>query len=175
MSYKEEITKAMQLLAKNPRVVFIGQSVAYGGAVPIEATLEGISYDKRIEFPVAEDLQLGICIGLALEGYIPVCIFPRMDFLVLALNQLVNHLDKIEEMSCGQFKPKVIIRASIGSRAPLDPGVQHCQDYTTALHYLRRNIDIEKLYDTEAIMLHYSKATTSERSTILIELGGKMK
>ena len=38
---------------------------------------------------------MGMAIGLSLSGFIPVCCYPRFDFFILALNQAVNHLDKI--------------------------------------------------------------------------------
>ena len=50
--------------------------------------------------------------------------------MILAMNQLVNHLDKMQVMSEGLFKPKVIIRVAIGSKKPLNGGVQHTQNYT---------------------------------------------
>ena len=59
---------------------------------------------------------MGISTGLALQGYIPITCYPRFDFLILAMNQLVNHLDKIRHMSFDEFKPRVIIRTSIGSK-----------------------------------------------------------
>ena len=64
-------------------------------------------------------MQLGITNGLALNNFIPVSIFPRWNFLLLAANQLINHLDKLSVMSQGKFKTKVIIRTSIGSQRPL--------------------------------------------------------
>ena len=86
---------------------------------------------KKIEMPVFEDVQMGLSLGMALNGYVPISCFPRFDFLILACNQLLNHLDKIQKMSKNQFLPKVIIRTSIGSKKPLDGGPQHTQDYTT--------------------------------------------
>jgi hypothetical protein len=43
-------------------------------------------------------------IGLAMQGYVPITCYPRFDFLILAFNQLVNHLDKIRQMSPYAFK-----------------------------------------------------------------------
>lgn len=105
MTYFQELTFAMSLLAEHPKTVFVGQGVRYDGQ-RMHASFQGVPMEKRIEFPVAEDFQMGFCTGLALEGYIPICVYPRMDFLLLALNQLVNHLDKIDG-----FRPKVIIRS----------------------------------------------------------------
>ena len=170
MGYREEMGRAMRLLADDKRVIFVGQSVVFPGPVAIAESLEGIPRSRRVELPVAEEMQLGISIGLALEGYIPVSIYPRMDFLILAANQLVNHLDKIEEMSCGRFRPKVIIRTCVGAKSPLNPGPQHCQDHTNALRQLLTNVDVVRLESAEAIVPAYRQALGSERSTILIEL-----
>ena len=170
LNYKEEIIKAMRLLAEDERVIFIGQNVIYSGAVAIHQTLEDVPASKKFELPVVEDMQMGLSIGLSLEGYIPVSIFPRIDFLIIAVNQLVNHLDKIEEMSCGRFKPKVIIRTGIGTTRPLNPGLQHCQDHTMALKAILTNVDVVKLVDPGTIVPAYKCALESDRSTILIEL-----
>ena len=118
----------MKYLAKDKRTLFLGQSVKYSGNA-IFNTLKEVD-DKKIELPVFEDVQMGISTGLALQGYIPITCYPRFDFLILAMNQLVNHLDKIRHMSFDEFKPRVIIRTSIGSKKPLDGGVQHTQNYT---------------------------------------------
>ena len=175
LNYREEIIKAMRLLAEDERVIFIGQNVIYSGAIAVHQTLEDIPMSKKLELPVAEDMQIGLSIGLSLDGYIPVSIFPRIDFLIIATNQLANHLDKIEEMSCGRFKPKVIIRTGIGSIRPLDPGPQHCQDYTMALEALLTNVDVVKLVEADTIVPAYKRALESNRSTILIELAEKMR
>ena len=168
MNWKEELTKAMTMLGELPNSIFVGQSVAYPGHLMTQ-TLEGIPKGKLLEFPVAEDLQLGCCLGLALEGYLPVSLYPRMDFLILALNQLVNHLDKFEQMSGGQFKPKVLIRTMPGSTFPLYPGPQHCQDHTEALKLMLTNVDVVRLETAEQIAPAYRMALERERSTILVE------
>jgi len=169
MTYQEEITKAMNILGKNKNTIFIGQCVEYSGT-SLFNTLKGVPKDKRIELPVCEEMQMGISIGLALEGFIPISVFPRWDFLILATNQLVNHLDKMEQMSCGQFKPKVIIRTSIGSVKPLFPGPQHNQDYTGAFIKILKNVNIVKLNKKEDILKEYKKAFKSNKSTILVEI-----
>ena len=169
MQYREEIVKAMRLLNEESNTLFLGQSVEYPGNLLFN-TLEdaGVSMDKRIEMPVAEDMQMGISIGLSLRGYLPISIYPRMDFLIIAMNQLVNHLDKMEEYSHGEYSPKVIIRAAVASKWPLYPGPQHHQDYTTALGYMLKNINIVKPR-TKDIALAYKNALLDKRSTILVE------
>lgn len=169
--YRDEIVKAMSMLAGDERVIFLGQSVCYPGHAMFN-TLEDakVPMEKRIELPVFEDTQLGLCTGMALEGYLPVSIYPRFDFLVLALNQLVNHLDKIEAMSHGQFTPVVIIRTMVGSKVPLDGGPQHTQDHTEALKSLVINIDVVRLTESKDIVPAYRAALDSERSTVLVEI-----
>jgi len=166
MTYKSEIIKAMLMLSEEKEVIFLGQNTEYGR---MYGTLSDVSADKIKEMPIAEDMQMGISIGLALNGYIPVTIYERMDFLILAMNQLINHLDRIEEMSNGIFKPKVIIRTIVGSKKPLNPGLQHSQDYTELLKASLKNIDIYTLKDKEDIVNSYREALDVEKSSILIE------
>jgi len=94
-------------------------------------------YDKKniIETPVAENLMTGLAIGMAMEGFKPVLYFERHDFMLNALDQLVNHLDK-------DFNYPVIVRAVIGSDKPLNPGKQHTQNYTEAFKTMFKNIKI---------------------------------
>lgn len=156
----------MRLLA-DKGAIFIGQSVAYPGWA--YDSLQGVPMFQRIEFPVAEELQLGVATGLALQGYLPVSIYPRMDFLLRALDQLVNHLDKLAEMSQGQFNPKVIIRTRVGPKAPLYAGPQHCQDHTAAFREMLTNIDVVRITSLEGIIPAYTMALTSDRSTLVVE------
>lgn len=169
LSYRDEVVKAMQKLGEDPRVIFLGQTVAFPGSLVYD-TLSKVPMEKRLELPVMEDTQMGLSIGLSLAGYIPVSIYPRFDFLLLATNQLVNHLDKIKEISSGQFKPKVIIRTMVGSTKPLDPGIQHCGDYTEAFRNMLREVDVVRLYKPESILTQYMGALHSERSTLLVEM-----
>ncbi|MDP2949790.1 MAG: hypothetical protein Q8P22_09675 [Chloroflexota bacterium] len=167
--YRDALVEAMTLMAEQPASIFLGQSVLYPGHIMF-STIEHIPASKRLELPVMEDAQMGMSLGLALVGYHPVVsIYPRMDFLILALNQLVNHLDKAEVMSQGQFKPKVLIRTMVGSTYPLYPGPQHCQDHTAALKLMLTNVDVVRLERAEEIVPAYQKALASPRSTILVE------
>lgn len=174
MNYKDELTKALELLGQDDRVVFIGQGAEYSGSPMFEA-VEKIDPKKRFEMPVAEDMQTGIAIGLSLMGYIPMSMHPRMDFLMCCMNQLVNHLDKIDEMSSNRFHAKIIIRVAVGSKYPLDPGAQHCQDYTEVLRCALKNVDIVQLLRAENIVPEYIKALNSEKSSILIEYTSKVR
>ena len=171
MTYREAIVESMKALARE-NALFIGQSVGYSGHA-IFNTLEDaqVPMEQRIELPVFEDTQMGISQGLALGGNLVVSIYPRIDFLIVAANQLVNHLDKWNEMSHGEFNPKVIIRTAVGSKTPLYPGVQHCQNHTSAIALMCPNIDIMELYTPDQVLLAYEEALRSDKSSILIEFG----
>lgn len=168
MSYLSEIQKAMQRLADHPKTLFIGQAVRYDGQA-MHKTLELVPMERRIEMPVIEDFQMGHSIGLALQGYIPISIFPRFDFLLLAANQLVNHLDKIPLMS--GFQPKVIIRTSVGATEPLNPGLQHCQDHTEAFKLMLKTIEVINLLDEKCIEDAYHYALNAKHSVLMVEHG----
>ena len=172
VKYMDEVKKAMEYLSKNDKTLFIGQSVAYPGNV-IYKTLADLPANKKIELPVFEEVQLGISIGLAIEGCIPISVFPRFNFLFLAMNQLVNHLDKITHLTKDGLKPKVIIKTMVGSKRPLHPGIQHSGDFTEAFKLLVHNVDVIKLEDPEQIFPAYKKALEREdgKSTLLVEMG----
>ncbi|MDP6959429.1 MAG: hypothetical protein QF645_11535, partial [Planctomycetota bacterium] len=162
----------MEWLAAKEDTLFLGQSVKYSGNA-IFNTLKTVSDDKKIELPVAEDLQMGMSTGLALEGFVPITCYPRFDFLLLACNQLVNHLDKIDFMSKGLMRPRVIIRTSIGAKKPLDGGVQHTQDHTNAFRSLLENVEVVLLNEPDEILPAFQHAYEREdrKSTLIVEWG----
>lgn len=166
MNYAEEITKAMSWLASDPRTLFVGQSVVYDGQA-LSKTFAGVPDERKIELPVVEEFQMGYCTGLALEGFIPVCCYSRWDFLILSLNQLVNHLDKIPLMS--EFKPKVIIRTAVGASKPFNPGPQHNQDYTDAMRLILKKTQIFDLRHDFEVMRGYKNAFELPESVIMVE------
>ena len=170
--YQENVIKAMEMLSKEKNAIFIGQTIIYGGS-PMFPSCDKVPMDKRVELPVFEDTQMGMSIGLALEGFLPISIFPRIDFLLCATNQLINHLDKVEEMSKGEFKPGVIIRTQIGNKGPLYPGPQHCGDYTAGLKKLCKHIAVIKIKNEDDVLPNYRYALARAKigkSTLLIEV-----
>ena len=170
-NYRNEIKRSMEMLAKDDRVVFLGQTVGFPGSRFTYGTLEGIVADKRIEMPIMEETQMGVSIGMALEGFIPVTVYPRFDFLLLATNQLVNHLDKIYSMSHGQYNPKVIIKAIAGATKPIHPGPQHCQEHTEAFEKMLNYVDVHKLDSAEKVFPAYQKALNGDRPSLMVEMG----
>jgi pyruvate/2-oxoglutarate/acetoin dehydrogenase E1 component len=166
MKYVDELTQAMSLCADQPESIFLGQAIAYPGTGMTQTFLK-VPPEKLIELPVMEDCQLGMAIGLSLAGKLPICVYPRINFLLLAVNQLVLHLDKIPDYS--EYRPKVIIRTAIATPEPLDPGPQHLGDYVSMLRPTLKNVDIWYLNHAKNIGPSYEYAIKSNKSMILVE------
>ena len=170
--YFDELKRSMNFLAEDPRTYFIGQAVACPGTA-MTNTLADVPRSRLLELPVAEEMQMGMTLGLALTGVVPVSIYPRLNFLLLAINQLVNHLDKIAIMSNGGYAAKAIIRTGIGSERPLHPQHQHVGDFTAALRLMCSTIEVIKLEEPSEIFPAYERALLRDdgRSTIVVEYG----
>jgi pyruvate/2-oxoglutarate/acetoin dehydrogenase E1 component len=133
--------------------------------------LKTIDEEKRIEVPVFEEVQMGMCTGMALNGLVPICCFPRFDFILRCMDALVNHLDKMQHMTEGTFKPKVIMRTSIGAKQPLDGGIQHTQDYSDPIMRMLHEVNVVSLHEPEQIFPEFENAYKIDCSTLLIEWG----
>lgn len=172
MKYFEELKRSMTFLARDPRTVFIGQAVAVPGTA-MTTTLQDVPRERLIELPVAEEMQMGMTLGMALTGFVPISIFPRWNFLLCAMNQLVNHLDKVQVMSNNGYKTKAIIRTGIGSQRPLHPQHQHTGDFTDALRMMCHTVEVIRLEEPKDIFSAYEWALLRDdgRSTIIVEYG----
>ena len=172
MKYFDELKRSMNYLSEHEKVIFIGQAVEYAGTA-MTNTLADVPEEKKREMPVTEEMQMGITTGLALDGWIPVSIYPRWNFLLLAVNQLVNHLDRLPRISDNSYTTKVIIRTGIGSEKPLHPQHQHVGDFTDAFRLIFQNIDIIKLEEPEDIFPAYKHALEriDGRQTLIVEYG----
>ena len=167
MKYGDAIKKSMEMIAEDEKAIFIGYNINFGSKG--YGTLKDIPESKKIETPVAENLMMGLAIGMAIEGFKPVVFFERQDFMLIALDAIVNHLDKIEQMSEGQFKTPVIIRAPIGGVNPLNPGPQHTQDFSEVLKKIVKRIDVYEPKTPQEILDTYKKIKDLGKSAIVIE------
>ena len=156
MKYKDELIRSMEWLGEKDDTIFLGQSVKYSGNA-IYNTLNTLKDSMKIETPVFEEVQMGMSTGMAMDGLVPISCFPRFDFLMRCMDSLVNHLDKMQVMTENTFKPKVIIRTSIGSTNPLNGGVQHTQDYTKVFKDILTEVDVILLNEPDEIFptFHY--------------------
>ena len=171
MSYKQSIIDAMGWLGEQPDTLFIGQTVVHGGSF-FAASLERVPMNRRVEFPLAEEMQLGASLGMALSGELCiVSIYPRIDFLLLAMSQLVNHIDKIGVMSDGKMKPRIIIRTAIGPKKPLDGGPQHTGNYVAAIKAMLTTVNVYYLQTADIAVEMYQHAYRSGGAWLFVEEG----
>src|ERR671930_560328 len=117
LSYVEAVREATdQELARDPSVVVFGLDVDDPKA--IQGTTRGLlaRYGPGRVFgtPLSEDAMTGVAVGMALAGLRPIHVHIRMDFLLLAMNQLVNVAAKTRYMYGGQVHLPMVIRSIIG-------------------------------------------------------------
>lgn len=164
--YKDALTNAMDYLSSKNNIIFIGQQIVYAGN-PMSTTLTNVPKEKMIELPVMEETQMGMTLGLSMQGKTVVSFYPRWDFLLSATNQLVNHVDKYNLMTGENIN--ILIRLGKGSDNPLDPGHQHKGNYFNEFQTLCKNIKFHNLLDSNTIMSSYMDAYESGGVHVLVE------
>lgn len=164
--YKDALTDAMTFLAQQNNTIFIGQQIVYAGN-PMSTTLTNVPKDRMIELPVMEETQMGMSLGLSMTDKTVISFYPRWDFIISATNQLVNHLDKYEIMT-GK-KANILIRLGKGSDVPLDPGVQHKNNYFNEFQSMCPNIKFHNLTETSTIYETYVNAFIEGGVHVLVE------
>jgi pyruvate dehydrogenase E1 component beta subunit len=108
----EALRQAMQ---SDPKVYVLGEDVALGG--PYGATkdlAEEFGERRVINTPISEGTVVGLAIGAALQGLRPVVEIMFVDFITLAMDQLVNHAAKLRYMSGGHLSVPLTIRTACG-------------------------------------------------------------
>ena len=172
MKYFDELKRTMEWLAQHPKTMFVGQTVAGPGTFMFQ-TLRDVSKDKTLEMPINESFQMQFTIGMALAGYIPISVYPRQNFLLIATADMVNMLDKIPAISCNELLPRVIIRVAAGPNKPVHPGHQHIGNYAEGFRKMFSWIEVVELEEPKDIFPAYKHALEREdsKSTLIIEHG----
>jgi len=168
MTYKDSLTNMMTKLGEMDNTIFLGQQILFPGN-PMSGTLVDVPNEKMIELPVMEDSQMGMSLGMAMTGKFVITFYPRWDFLICAANQLVNHVDKIELMSNGQWKPNIIIRVAKGSEIPLNPGPQHRGNYLNEFQSITQTIKFFDCLTVDDIENAYNHAINEGGITLINE------
>jgi pyruvate/2-oxoglutarate/acetoin dehydrogenase E1 component len=136
LSYLDAIREATDSeLERDPSVVLFGLDVDDPKA--IQGTTRGLQekYGPGRVFgtPLSEDAMTGAALGMALAGLRPIHVHIRMDFLMLAMNQLVNVAAKSRYMFGGKVSLPVVVRSMIGKS--WGQGAQHSQGlYSFFMH-----------------------------------------
>ncbi len=172
MKYFDEIKRTMEWVATQPNTMFLGQTVAGPGTFMFQ-TLRDVPKEKTLEMPINESFQMQFTIGMALAGYIPISVYPRQNFLLLATADMVNMLDKIPAISEDQILPRVIIRVATGPDTPVHPGHQHVRNYAEGFRKMFEWIEVVELEEPEDVFPAYKHALERKdhRSTLMIEHG----
>ena len=167
ISYKEAANQVMTELGQDG-AVFVGYNVHNSPGGNAMGTLKNVPDEQKLETPVAENLMAGLAIGMGFEGFKPVLYFERHDFMLVAMDAIVNHIDKIERISHGEYKVPVIIRAVTADAGPFYSGITHSQDFTDML----RTAVSFPVYDPvsgEDLAIAFKKAQYSGRPAIIVE------
>ena len=137
VSYVDAIRLGFEYLMDNdPKCFAIGQglwSPWYVGDSMKDLDLK-FGRARVIDTPVSELGTTGVAIGAALNGYHPIVVYPRMDFMLLAADQIVNQAAKWRHMLGGKASPSLTIRGIVNRGG--EQGAQHSQ----ALHSLFAHI-----------------------------------
>lgn len=168
--YFDEIKRSMNWLGEQEKVVFLGQAVGNAGTF-VFGTVEDVPSEKRLEFPVCESFQMQATLGMSLSGYVPVSIFPRQNFLLLAASDMANMIDKMPALSDGEKIPHIIIRVCAGTTRPIHPGVQHVGNFASAFREMFTTINVVELHEPEEVFPAYQKAMSEKGVTLIIEFG----
>jgi len=128
LSYAQAIREAHgQLLASDPGVFVLGQglwSPWYAGTSMQDLDKE-FGRERIIDSPVSENATTGAGIGAALAGMRPIVFHPRMDFMLLAADPVVNQAANWSYMFAGRVSVPVVIRSVINRGG--EQGAQHSQ------------------------------------------------
>ena len=117
ISYAEAICEGIsQALALDPDVFVMGQGVDDPGGMfgATRGLQKRFGRERVFDTPLAETALTGVAVGAALGGMRPVYLHNRPDFLLLAMDQLVNHAAKWYFMFGGQVNVPLVIWACIG-------------------------------------------------------------
>ena len=136
LSYAEGIREAIdQEMERDPSVILFGLGVDDPKA--IQGTTRGLADkygpERVFDTPLSEDAMTGVAIGASLAGLRPIHVHIRMDFLMLAMNQLINVAAKSRYMYGGQVHVPIVVRSMIGKS--WGQGAQHSQGlYSFFMH-----------------------------------------
>jgi pyruvate/2-oxoglutarate/acetoin dehydrogenase E1 component len=136
LSYVDAVREATDLeMARDPAVLVFGLDVDDHKAIQgtTRGLLEKYGPERVFGTPLSEDAMTGVAIGMGLAGLRPVHVHIRMDFMMLAMNQLVNVAAKSRYMYGGKVGVPIVVRAMIGKS--WGQGAQHSQGlYSFFMH-----------------------------------------
>jgi acetoin:2,6-dichlorophenolindophenol oxidoreductase subunit beta len=127
-TYVESLREAVeQEMERDPTIMLFGLDVDDHKAIQgsTRGLLERFGSERVFTTPLSEDAMTGVAIGAAMAGMRPIHVHIRMDFLMLAMNQLINIAAKTHYMYGGAYKVPLVVRCIIGKS--WGQGAQHSQ------------------------------------------------
>ena len=113
-------------MRRDSSVYVFGEDVALGGPFGVTKGLAGeFGANRTVNTPISEGTVMGLAIGAATAGLRPVVEIMFIDFITLAMDQLVNHAAKLHYMSGGQLKIPLTVRVQCGISGAM--GAHHSQ------------------------------------------------
>ena len=117
LTFRSALALALEReLAADPDVFVFGLDVPDHKRIfgSTDGLVEKFGANRVFGTPLSEDAMTGVAIGAALSGLRPVHVHIRADFMLLAMNQLVNMASNLRYMSGGQLRVPLVVRAVIG-------------------------------------------------------------
>ncbi len=118
VTYAEAIRHALiEEMERDERVILLGEDIAlYGGAFRVTRGLaRKFGSERVINTPISENSFVGVAVGAALMGLRPVVEIMFMDFIALAMDQMVNHAAKLHYIYGGQARVPLVVRTPAGA------------------------------------------------------------
>jgi pyruvate dehydrogenase E1 component beta subunit len=118
MTYAQAVRTALvEEMARDERVILLGEDIAlYGGAFRVTQGLaDDFGPQRVINTPISENGFVGLATGAALTGLRPVVEIMFMDFVALAMDQIVNHAAKLHYIYGGQARVPLVLRTPAGA------------------------------------------------------------
>ncbi len=128
LRYVDALREAVaQEMERDPDVFVFGLDVDDHKAIQgsTRGLLERFGPERVFTTPLSEDAMTGVAIGAAMAGMRPIHVHIRMDFMLLAMNQLANIAAKARYMWGGQWRVPLVVRAMVGKS--WGQGAQHSQ------------------------------------------------
>src|SRR5690606_33045994 len=119
ITYRGALRQALrEEMLRDERVFILGEDVgAYGGSYAVTKGLLEELGEKRVrDTPISETAIVGAALGAAMGGMRPVAEIMTINFILTAIDQVINHAAKIRHMFNGQFKAPMVIRTVGGGR-----------------------------------------------------------
>jgi pyruvate/2-oxoglutarate/acetoin dehydrogenase E1 component/TPP-dependent pyruvate/acetoin dehydrogenase alpha subunit len=161
---REAIAEEMR---RDPNVFCMGEDIAipggWGGAFTVTLGLEQEFSQRMLNTPIAELGFIGAAVGAALLGMRPIVDVQYGDFLLLAMDQIVNNAAKLRYMSGGAIRVPMVLRAPVGATGR---GAQHAQNLERFFIGVPglKVVAVSNAYDAKGIL----KAAVRDENPVLL-------